>query len=340
MPDSPPDEIKNTTPETPVSETPKAETPAVSPPADGQDGKSPTSTLDAVMAAIKPKTEAGSSDAKVAGKETAQETSSTEAKPEGEDDGEELGEVTPDELNRYTSKTRRRVKQLIEQRDTYRGQVESLTPKADALDRVNDYITQAGLSRDDVNRGFEIMRLMKQDPFEALRHLAPYVAKLQEITGGVLPAELQEQVRGGYISEAAAQELATLRARNALAQASAERQTQATQASQRQAESSAVQAELNTWETSRAATDPDYQAKKAPLVQRFLKAKWADGEVPRTAEAARKQADDVLKEVETHLRSIVPPKQEIRPLQGVTSSPAARPAVTSTLEAIKRAVGR
>lgn len=340
MPDSPPDEIKNTTPETPVSETPKAETPAVSPPADGQDGKSPTSTLDAVMAAIKPKTEAGSSDAKVAGKETAQETSSTEAKPEGEDDGEELGEVTSDELNRYTSKTRRRVKQLIEQRDTYRGQVESLTPKADALDRVTDYIAKAGLTKDEVNLGFEIMQAMKNDPFRANELLAPYVTKLQEVTGRILPVELQEQVRGGYISEAAAQELATLRARNALAQASAERQTQTTLASQRQADLSAVQTELTTWETSKAATDPDYQAKKATLVQRFLKAKWADGDMPRTAEAARKQADDVLKEVETHLRSVAPPKQELRPIQGGTTSPAARPAVTSTLDAIRRAVGR
>jgi DNA repair exonuclease SbcCD ATPase subunit len=329
MSDSP-TEIEKTV--APAAEAP-AEKPAESPPADGSDSKSPPSILDAVKAAIKPKAAAESS--------TADKSPGAES-PESalpEDDGEEFKEPpTKEELARLHSKTRRRMQWFMDELSTREKRFQEVAPKAEGFDRIQKFVSDAGLTADEVNRTFETARALKQDPWTALATLEPIVEKLKQITGRALPNDLQEQARGGYISEQHASELAQLRAREAAQRQQIENQSRQAQEQQRAAAQAAVQTAFGEWESSKA-TDPDYTAKKAPLLHRFLKAKWADGEIPSTPQAARAQADQVMKEVEEHLRALLPKPAEIRPITG-TTSPAARPQVASTLDAVRRAVGR
>lgn len=318
---------------------------AVSSPAAGKDEKKPASLLDAVRAAMPGKEKSSGSES--GGEQGAESDPAPAAeggkKPEDDaDTGEELGEVTDDELRRMHSKTRRRVKQLlggIKERDE---QIAEVQPKAQAYDRISTYVAEAGLNKDEVNQGFEIMRLMKADPFAALDAIKPFYEALLQATGAVLPNDLQQRVQAGYLSQEDAQELARHRARGSLHTEQQKRDNDAAQQRQtveaQQRAVTAVQGALTEWESVRSKSDPDYTL-KASRVQEKLKLRWLQGDRPGDAAAAKKQADDVLKEVEKELKAFAPRKQEIRPVTGGTSADAA-PAPTSMLEAMKRAVGQ
>ena len=332
MSDSPPEDLKTATP---VAEAP-AEKPAESPPADGADSKSPPSMLDTVKAALAPRAETESSTV-----DKSPEKEGSETAAPAEDDGEEFKDLpSKEELQRLHSKTRRRMQWFMDKMSGQDTEIQELKPQAEAYARVQKYIADAGLDTTEVNTGFEVMRAIKaNDPWKALEKLRPIMAVLEKQAGVVLPPELQEQARGGYISEAHAQELAQLRAREAANRQTIERQQQANFEQQRQAATQAVTTELSSWESSKAASDPDYQAKKAPFLHEALQAKWARGERPRNPQEAREQAEKTMKEVEDRLRSILPKPVEIRPTTGSTT-PAAKPQVASMVDVVRRAVGR
>lgn len=317
------------------------QTSAESPPAEKKDEKSPASMLDAIKAAAK-QGQAQSSGAETEGKDKPGDKDSAKQAKAGEDEDEPLGEVTDEELKGYHSKTRRRVKQLLGDIKARDEQIAAFQPRAESYDRLVGFVNDAGLTKDEVNQGFDVMKAMKQDPFKALEILQPYYEALLQATGTVLPADLQEKVKGGYMSEADARETARLRAQTShqsqASQARSEQERRNAATEQQRAHGEQLSKAFSTWESEKAASDPDWKA-KSKFVARELNALWAQGQVPKSVEDARKQADEVLKQVEKDLQVFRPAPREIRQPTG-GASPSSAPAPTSTLEALKRVAGR
>lgn len=304
------------------------------------DGDKPKSMLDAVMAALKPDS---AEEAPASEDQEDEEAAEAVAKPgdkpeEAEGDSEELND---DDLARLSKKTRKSVKRLLRDRATLRGELDDVRPQAEQFQKVQRFIDEAGLVPQEVSAGFNIMRLMKHDPDKALETLTPYVHELMKITGRLLPADLQEQVRNGQISPDAARELSQTRARAALSQ---NRERQATEtlthreqsATQRQAidvMSNAVTAREQHWRTS----DPDYAVKAARVIEK-LKLAVHEGRRPATPEQAIALVDECKASVDKELKRFQPRRQQISPVAGGGSSPSAAPKPSSTLDAIRRVV--
>jgi hypothetical protein len=308
--------------------------------ADDKGDKSPASMFDAVKAALNP-TPAEASPASEGQDEDepkSEDGKTDEAKAEGAAEDEE--ELSEDDLSRLNRKTRKSVRRLLKDRAELRAELDDLRPAAERFHEMRRFTDEAGLVSQEITAGFEIMRLMKHEPEKALEALAPYVQQLMQITGRLLPKDLQEQVRTGQISPEAANELSRNRARVAFTEQreTQRHETQVKQeqtAAQRQAittMANAVTALEQTWRTS----DPDYAVKSA-RVQEKVQLAIHNGQVPQTPDDAVALVKKCKAEVDTELKRFQPKRQQMTPVTG-GSSPSAAPKPSSTLDAIRRVV--
>lgn len=198
-----------------------------------------------------------------------------------------------------------------------------------SLQQLHGYMAEANLTPEEVNKGFAIMALMKNDPAKALETLLPYVEGLQLATGKALPSDLKEKVDQGFIDEAHAQELAMLRTRE---QMNAEAARTAGERNARTHVNNVVQT-ISRWEQQWQGSDPDY-SRKQPRVQEKIELALRRNGMPATEAAVIKLADDARKAVEDELKAILPQRQPVKTVNAGGASVAARPEPKSMLEAI------
>lgn len=314
-----------------------------------QDAENPSTMLDALSAAVKGEEPSTSEDSQEEDAEAPEaDVSQTDEPAEGgaseaeKEEAEELSDPTDAELRGYKPKTRKRIEQLLAQRDSAAQEVEQYRASHEAFQRVTSFIQEAKLSTEEVNTGFEIMRLMKSDPVKALEALAPLVASLQQHTGDRLPADLQQQVDTGHLAEQHARELARLRAEHARTQAMTQEQAQQLEEQQRrqvqQAHIDEMSRAISDWEFGWRKSDPDYQ-RLQPRVQEKLELAIRRDGYPRDKDAAVKLAERARSEVKQELAQLMPgARQEIRPVTGGASAPS-KPEPQNMLQAMQQALG-
>src|SRR5690606_36147267 len=162
--------------------------------------------LSAVKAALKPQEQSPDS-----ANQGSEEKPDEAAKKEGGEEGDESEHFSEEEKARLSQKARRRFHKLSGEVASLTKERDELQPQAQQFQRMVQFVADAGLSVDEVNRGFETMRAMKQDPLRAYEILTPIYERLRQIVGAALPRDLQEAVQLGQITEAHARELARSR---------------------------------------------------------------------------------------------------------------------------------
>ena len=261
----------------------------------------------------------------------------------GEDDASkpELGEITDEELKRYGPKTQARIKQLLDQRHEKHQEVEALKPKAVQYDAIMQFAEASRLSKEDVGSIMELGSLVRNDPEKALQRLAPIVQHLQELTGHILPAEVQERVRLGYISEEDARRLVKSEKSTALTR---EQLDQARQDQEREAEAAALKELQQTakttaesWEAARKRTDPDWQLKQRRIGE-LTELEVRRNGFPETKAKMVELLDSVYANVNQEMSRLLPRPAAIKPVTGTASAQATSEPKTSQ-EAAMRALG-
>jgi hypothetical protein len=319
---------------------------AASSPAPGSSAESPTakdsgSMLGAIKAALDGP-EGKSSDPGPG--ETPAEAQTTPTAAEGTP--EDLDPVpTDDEMKRYAPKTRERIEKLVGALKEKGREVAAFSDKAQAFDQIMGSLKSTGLEPAEVDVVFDIASLMKRDPQQALQRLRPIYEELSRRSGEVIPDDLAEEVRLGYVTEQRARELARARAGEQIrtdqlkqrdAQAEAERTRQQQEQSARDASTAAER-----WEAQKRQADPDFHLKQGrvaeltelEVLRRMKAGQGVKGpqEVLEICEAAYKRASDEIKRFQ-------PAPKEVAPVSG-TASPRAQAAPQSMLEAMWGVVG-
>lgn len=256
---------------------------------------------------------------------------------EGAEDGE-LGELTDDELKRYKPKTRRRIEQLL-------GRIEEYRPAYEQMQHLNRFMAEARLTPQDVNNGFAVMRLVKNDPVKALEVLEPMVVQLRKMTGFEMPDDLKKRVEGGYISEQEALELSRLRAGAVLSEEARRRQAaeeEARRASEAvRARAAEVGRAVSDWERRWSKSDPDYSLKKQRVLEKVQLAamqRVQQGRPLQSAEEALALAEKCREEVEQEIAQFRPRPRASNPVTGSSATQAA-PAPDSYLDAVIAGAG-
>lgn len=318
---------------------------------DDEGDKGPKSVLDAAMAALSEGDQADK--ASPAGEdEGGKDADTDDSDKDGADssgDGERTDENEADEDAKLPFHKHPRFKRLIDERNGLRDQVkqaeEGYGQKAKAWDDMQTFVQQSGLSVEEIDQGFELMRLLKEDPAKAHEMLQPMVSKTGAYTGTALPADLQGKVDAGTVDAETAAELAKERAKSAHL---AERRTadaDAYKANEASATQDQMVRAVNTmktavskWEDAWKGSDPDFETKHPMVRDKVIALVNTEG-MPMTAEAALTLTQRARDEVERQLSSIIPKRKAKRTVTGGASGGTAKPRPKSALEAARVALG-
>lgn len=219
--------------------------------------------------------------------------------PEPEDEGEDRGEG----FGKHP-----RWKAMVAARNEYRTEAQNAVRELDTLRQpaqqyglIEQYMSENQLSPAEVTTGFKIMALMKADPAAAREALLDQLQMLNQFLGHALPADLQQQVDEGYVTEDVARELAYRRNNDVRVQQQQQQQTVQQQEQQAQQQLQAVRGQMAqavaSWETQIRQGDPDY-AKKEPFVVRelqVLKTQYRVETPEQAVQLARMAYDNVTK---------------------------------------------
>lgn len=226
--------------------------------------------------------------------------------------------------------------QLRTELEQHREKIPALSEKAEQLDRIGTYMRDNELTGDEVQRGFEIMALMKHDPRAALEQLMPHLEKLELVTGARLPSDLQEKVDAGETTVEIAREAARSRLAAEAATHRAQRGEQVIQQGQAQAHAAAMKTAVDGWENGVKARDPDYSHMQSFIVDR-TRVLMAQNP-PRTPEEAVALANQAYEDVKAQARKFMPPRTATRPVTSDKSSTTAVPAPRSLEDIVRNAL--
>lgn len=259
MPQEPKDdkEVLDSSPETPDD---KGSTPST----EQHDDKGPQSLAEAVKAAAEDGgvEEPSPEPPKPEGEEPAKETKQDDDKKEPvepEPSKEDKKDVPPvDTLDTLSEKFKNNpgVQNLIKE---YR----EAKPTLEWAGTLNKFISDNRINQETFNSAMNIAALLVNNPSEALKQLEPIVQRLKDVNGdGALPADLQQEVAEGKITEDAARRIMR-------AEAAVKVRTQTAAQQQQEAFHRANQSALDGWEQNQRQRDPAFD-KKFPVIKSKL----------------------------------------------------------------------
>lgn len=286
---------------------------------------------------------------------TKSEVSPTSKEPEPavvadpDSDAQKTGdEVSPEELATWHAKTRERFTKLTSNLKAKDGEIEVLTPKAAEYDKIDTFIKNAGLSPQDVGSTLQIAAMLVNDKAKARERLLPIMAELDRVLGETLPAELQQRVDAGYLTQEDARAVARSAAAAALAESRANKLTEQQQADNdarqsKQLVDSTISA-VETWEKAKAVADPDWHTKREEVAEQVeiateRKARELGRPYFPTAEEAVKLSEAALKTVDARRKRFAPKPKAIDPPVNQGASPRSVVAPKNTLDIIRQVTG-
>lgn len=306
--------------ETPaVADAKQDSTPTSSGAGDQDANKKPKSLLDAVKSAVqKTAADAGSSPVETNG------ASASDAKsPSPSLDDKAKDKAGADADQKLPFHNHPRWKEVVAERDAYRTD-------AGEYRKITNFMSTNGLSNEEVVEGFQIMALMKVNPAEAHKKISEYKARLDAIVGEVLPEDLSEKVRDGFIDKDTAKELAALKAQQKLAE---QRQVQAIQDQDIQVRKG-IHAAVVNWEQQMKVKDPDWSAKQEMVIDQVKL--MMSAEQPSTPEQAIALVERAHSTIRERLSRFAPRRQPVSNIASSTSSANATVVPSSLKEAVMR----
>lgn len=270
-------------------------------------------------------------------------------KPAGSESQDEL----PADIQALSPKAQNRYRELVSQRkeaDERAQAVEAeLKPKAEKLDVILTYMERHRIEPQEFDNALEVTRLVKSGDFQkALEVLTPIYREVADRAGRILPADLQERVRLGYITKEDAEKLhqASTRAKNLESQTSEERQRNAEEAANREAQRvvGLTTQTADDWAKAKASSDPDWHLKAdavAKEVELDLMRRQAARDpnwFPQTAKEVVERAEAALKVVEAQFKRIAPRPRAKTVATGQPASPRSAAAPKTLLDAVKGAL--
>ena len=309
------------------------------------------STFDVVMNALNKdgEEEAGGSSEEDPSKKADADKKAKDAK----EDDDDFEDFTPEERKHLKKQTAERFDKLKglyhttkEKLASTSTQLEQATVEAGYYRKFVGFLDENRISQDEANELFNIGALMKNDPAKALELITPYYNDLLHITGNILPPDLQQQVKQGYITKDRALELSRLpvggQTRQAIDQERTTHQQQRDADRQRNEQVSTMQGAISNWEKNWSSSDPDYAKKKDRVLDRvelLLVRAQRDGNLPKTTEEAVKLANQAKTEVEADLKRMNPQRKQVRTVDG-GSSGSNLPEPKNTADVIRRTLNQ
>ena len=244
------------------------------------------------------------------------------------------GDPTEEEMKNYSQKANSRIRKLVEERN-------DMASRASRGEPIVDFLEKNDIPNEDLDVILDLTAKLRQGDFAGfLQGVSPYVDLAQQYTGQVLPADLQQQVKQGYVSPEIATELAQRRAQNQVLQDNTARRSTSDQKQMAQNRADNIRVAVTDWEKQVAQTDPDYKL-KADIVRRTSQAMMQEHGAPQSPQDALNMVKAAYEEVNGTVGKLRPAPKATRRGPSSTgqhggTAPVAEP--TSMMEAMQQAL--
>lgn len=323
---------------TPVSSTPSSETPSTEATASGKSDDTKESLLDAVL-----KTVNVAEEPTVEGESLSE--ASTKVKPEEGDLAEnEESEIeteasseseveVPDSTPTHLKK---KLRKLQKESVKYKREVETLKPSAEIGQQLQNFASANNLSSEDVVFSLDLAAMVARGDYEGFyKVISPLVRHAQEVSGVVLPPDVQRLVEEQQMTPQAAAEYARARFERANYEARAKQMEDQQRSHQVSQVRNDVERSVTAYEQRLAAQDPDYRA-KAPAIRRAAQAMLLErggrinhpNEAIQITQAAYDEVNKYFRRNQTPIRATAPTPGSANP-----QTPSARAAPKNLMEA-------
>lgn len=297
------------------------------------EGESKESLLSAVMKVVKPSPDADK--LKLPGNEDP--PASDEPQPETADTQDAQGEDIPEdpsreELDRYHSRTRKRIEKLLEQRNHARAEVEALRGEAAVAQSVREYLQKNDIAKEDFAVLLDLGAALRRGDWQTFyAGVRPYMQVAEEALGLRLPADLQQRVQQGHLTTEAARQFSQERYARQMAEANAQRNAAYVQSREVQERvayaQTAIADAVTQWENQVRQSDPDYGLKQ-DAVKNLLWAVVREQGAPRSpehaveiAKEAYRRATDMTSRFAPKPRATAPVPSSIHRSTGAAAEP-------------------
>jgi hypothetical protein len=319
--------VENTTPESPAT----SPTDVSAQPSSAPEGESKESLLEAVMKVVKPPV-----DDAVKLPETEAAPALDKSQPEtadGQDAQEDLpDDPTAEEMGRYTSRTRKRISKLLEQRNDLHAQNQALRGAAEMGNGVREYLQRNDIQKEDFSVLLDLGAALRRGDWQTFyAGVRPYVQVAEEALGLRLPQDLAVRVQQGHMTTDAARNFSQERYARQMAEANAHRIQTATETANQQAYVARVQDEVasavSDWENRTRQQDPDYGMKQDAVknllwaVVREVGAPQSPQHAVEIAQEAYRRANEMTSRMAPKPRATAPVPSSIHRSTGATAEP-------------------
>jgi len=330
--------VESTTPAVEPSITPATESQSSETAVSESGEQSKESLLDAVQKVV-----ASTEEPTVEG-EKAKEAALKELKPEEgekEEDDESNTETessaTEEVPESVPAPIKKKLRKLQKEALKYKHEVENLKPSAEIGQQLQNYASSNNLSSEDVVFALDLAAMVSRNDYESFyKVISPLIRHAQEVTGVVLPQDLQGMVEQQQMTPQAAAEFARTRFERAQYENQARQMQQVQETQQVSQVKDNVQRSVSAFEQRLAAQDPDYKA-KADAVRRAAQAMLFErgGRISNQHEALQ-IVQAAYNEVNAQYRRIKQPVRATAPTPGASNpqTPPARSAPKNLMEAV------
>lgn len=262
-------------------------------------------------------------------------------------------ELSEEEIQTYSQKTQRRIRELLEARRTAEGEVaplrqelETIKPKAERMDQITEYMTRNNVKPEHLDNALGLTAIINRGEYDkALPMLEALLSQVKAAAGEVLPAHLQQRVDLGYITEADAKALHKAQTSEQRTREHSEQERARSEQERHERETQiVVDRAVNTaeaWNKEQVASDPDWNLKRDLVTERMeleLRRLGPQG-YPRTQEAVRTLLEKIKTDVEAGIKRFRPaPKAIVPSPTGGNASPRSTAKPASLMDAVNQAL--
>jgi len=219
------------------------------------------------------------------------------------------------------------------------GELKDLRPDAQRYRNVETFISEQGLDANEAADTLRLAGLAKTNPAAAWKELLPWVQKVAEAAGELLPTDLKQMVSEGKMTPEAAAEVSRARAQVKSTEAHTAWSQQRADTARTEQARTAILTAASSWETERRSRDPNFTA-KLPAIQKEVVWLQAKEGKPNTPEGVRAQLQKAYEAVATVAAPAPRPRTAIRPVTGGQVSGNVRPETSSTLDIVRQVAER
>ena len=240
--------------------------------------------------------------------ETSEETETTEPIETSE-------EVSPEEFKDVPFNKHPRFRSLVAEKNELKDLTVKLKDDSEQYSKITDFIDRNNLTSKEAVEGFKLMAAIRNDPNAAHEMLSQHLNNVSQITGKVLPEDIQTKVDDGFLDEDAANELSQARANLAREQYLRMQDAARSQNARTEEESARWGESLQSWGETTLAKDPDFSLKQAEFNDRVVALVSERGR-PKSQAEMMGLVEDAYSTVNERFKSRQPQPTQLRNVTG------------------------